>query len=49
MEHLLPKDEKNKGCEIIFPDTFFYSKDEKGNKPRILFKRGAGSEKGKEN
>jgi hypothetical protein len=34
MEHLLPINEKIKGCEMIFPDTVIFSK----GKPRLIIK-----------
>jgi len=34
MENLLPVNDKFKGCELIFPDTVFFSK----GKPSILIR-----------
>jgi hypothetical protein len=34
MEHLLPYSEKIRGCELLFPDTVFYS----NGKPKIFIK-----------
>jgi hypothetical protein len=34
MEHLLPYSDKIRGCELIFPDTVFYT----NGKPKIMIK-----------